>query len=85
MLIRCFVCRYTEKARRAIEKKEQFRQVKAHVPKDDGRLRAYGWSLPIKNPEQPHIPPPAADSSHVPVPVIVFCRPLLENELGMKV
>ena len=85
IFIHYFVRRYTEKARRAVEKKEQFRQVKALVPKDDGRLRAYGWSLPIKNAEQPHILPPAADASQVPVPVIVFCRPLLENEPGMKV
>lgn len=76
--------RYSEKTRRAIEKKEQFRQVKAHVPKDDGRLRAYGWSLPVKN-AQPQLPPPPSNSSHVPVPVIVFCRPLMEYEPGMKV
>ncbi|XKL65617.1 hypothetical protein PGB90_009037 [Kerria lacca] len=73
----------TEKARRAIEKKEQFRQVRAHVSKDDGRLRAYGWSLPGKN-AAPNIPPPPSNVSHVPVPVPVYCRPLMEYEPGMK-
>ena len=76
--------RSTEKARRAFEKKEQFRQVRAHVAKDDGRLRAYGWSLPGKN-ATPNVPPPPSSSSHVPVPVPVYCRPLMEYEPGMKV
>ncbi|XP_039287674.1 C-Jun-amino-terminal kinase-interacting protein 4 isoform X5 [Nilaparvata lugens] len=37
-------------ARRATERKEQYRQVRAHVRKEDGRMHAYGWSLPAKNP-----------------------------------
>lgn len=74
-----------EKAKRAIEKKEQFRQVRAHVPKDDGRLRAYGWSLPGNKIPMPAAPPPPSGSSHVPVPVPVYCRPLMEHEPGMKV
>lgn len=69
-------------ARRALEKKEQFRQVRAHVCKDDGRLRAYGWSLPSKAP----LPnPPPCNGTHVPVPVPIYCRPLMECEPGMKV
>jgi len=32
---------------RAIQRRrEQYRQVRAHVQKEDGRLQAYGWSLP---------------------------------------
>ena len=27
-----------------------FLQVRAHVKKDDGRMQAYGWSLPAKQP-----------------------------------
>lgn len=27
-------------------RREQYRQVRAHVQKEDGRLQAYGWSLP---------------------------------------
>lgn len=34
--------------RRAVERREQYRQVRAHVRKEDGRLQAYGWSLPGK-------------------------------------
>ena len=75
-------------ARKALERKEQYKQVRAHVKKDDGRLQAYGWSLPPK-------PPPnkneveSSKTSHqqpaVPVPVPVYCRPLMEKEPGMKV
>ncbi|XP_065226364.1 JNK-interacting protein 3 isoform X2 [Planococcus citri] len=73
-----------EKSRRAIEKKDQFRQVRAHVSKDDGRLRAYGWSLPGNKIPTPAAPPLPSSSSHVPVPVPVYCRPLMEHEPGMK-
>lgn len=62
-------------ARLANERKEQYRQVRAHVRKEDGRLQAYGWSLPGK-------PSPPARQ---PVPVPVYCRPLQETEPGMKV
>ena len=34
--------------RRATERREQYKQVRAHVKKDDGRMQAYGWSLPAK-------------------------------------
>lgn len=30
------------------QKRAQYRQVKAHVQKEDGRMQAYGWSLPAK-------------------------------------
>jgi len=58
------------------------------VKKDDGRLQAYGWSLPAKSPgsankldaDQPKISTP-----NVPVPVPVYCRPLMEKEPGMKI
>lgn len=80
-------------ARRATERREQYRQVRAHVRKDDGRLQAYGWSLPAK------VPGPGGSiaqggntsrqlttsTSQVPVPVPVYCRPLAEKEPGMKV
>lgn len=80
-------------ARRATERREQYRQVRAHVRKDDGRLQAYGWSLPAK------IAGPAGSiaqgsntsrqlttsTSQVPVPVPVYCRPLAEKEPGMKI
>lgn len=31
---------------RSMIRREQYRQVRAHVQKEDGRLQAYGWSLP---------------------------------------
>ncbi|XP_015431067.1 PREDICTED: JNK-interacting protein 3 isoform X2 [Dufourea novaeangliae] len=62
-------------ARRANERREQYRQVRAHVRKEDGRLQAYGWSLPGK----PSVP------VRQPVPVPVYCRPLQESEPGMKI
>uniref|UniRef100_A0A8D8WET3 JNK-interacting protein 3 n=2 Tax=Cacopsylla melanoneura TaxID=428564 RepID=A0A8D8WET3_9HEMI len=73
--------------RRANERREQYRQVRAHVRKDDGRLQAYGWSLPAKLTSTPpvHVPPPSSSSGQVPVPVPVYCRPLTEKEPGMKI
>merc|ERR1719370_1564187 len=76
-------------ARRAYERKEQYKQVRAHVKKDDGRQQAYGWSLPPKSPvsgaktETEEVPTVA--SHNVPVPVPVYCRPLMEKEPGMKI
>ena len=64
-------------------------QVRAHVKKDDGRLQAYGWSLPPKSPPTPAsgLDPETARvaATNVPVPVPVYCRPLMEKEPGMKV
>lgn len=79
-------CSLAEKARkdREKERREQYKQVRAHVKKDDGRMQAYGWSLPAKfNP--PMSKETSANKSHVPVPVPVYCRPLLEKDEGMKV
>ncbi|XP_066992949.2 C-Jun-amino-terminal kinase-interacting protein 4 isoform X7 [Anabrus simplex] len=75
--------------RRASERKEQYRQVRAHVRKDDGRLQAYGWSLPAKVGGQGVVAQQATaritSSSQVPVPVPVYCRPLQEKEPSMKI
>ncbi|KAK4877657.1 hypothetical protein RN001_010163 [Aquatica leii] len=70
-------------ARRAVERREQYRQVRAHVRKEDGRLQAYGWSLPGKisgSCKSTH-----SSNSGVPVPVPVYCRPLAETSPGMKI
>merc|ERR1719460_2640477 len=77
-------------ARRAHERKEQYKQVRAHVKKDDGRQQAYGWSLPPKSPvggakSPEEVDHPAISSQNVPVPVPVYCRPLMEKEPGMKI
>ncbi|GAB1604627.1 C-Jun-amino-terminal kinase-interacting protein 4-like [Argonauta hians] len=65
------------------ERWEQYKQVRVPVKKDDGRMHAYGWSLPAKS--QPTIPREVHNKSHVPVPVPIYCRPLLEKESGLKI
>ncbi|XP_055914754.1 JNK-interacting protein 3 isoform X12 [Eupeodes corollae] len=61
-------------------RKEQYRQLRAHVQKEDGRLHAYGWSLPInKSSQEQH----NRHSGAVPVPV--YCNPLAEASPHMKV
>ncbi|XP_012549032.3 JNK-interacting protein 3 isoform X1 [Bombyx mori] len=67
------------------ERTEQFRQVRVHVRKEDGRTHAYGWSLPGKNSQGQKGPSPSASlsSGGVPVPVPVFCRPIAESEPRM--
>ena len=76
--------------------------VKAHVRRQDGRLQAYGWSLPSRQPVPPVLgsaqtaiasgTPPATPpkgvniaSTTVGVPVPVYCRPLEDQEPGMKI
>ena len=70
------------KKEREKERREQYKQVRAHVKKDDGRLQAYGWSLPAKFTPLPREP---SSRSHVSVPVPVYCRPLYDDEVGIKV
>ncbi|XP_036399735.1 C-Jun-amino-terminal kinase-interacting protein 4 isoform X5 [Megalops cyprinoides] len=63
------------------QKRAQYRQVKAHVQKEDGRVQAYGWSLPQKykvaNGGQ-------AESKMKNLPVPVYLRPLDEKDASMK-
>ena len=57
--------------------------MRAHVKKDDGRMQAYGWSLPAKF--TTHVPRDTPGKSQVPVPVPVYCRPLFDTQKGWKV
>ncbi|XP_029311729.1 C-Jun-amino-terminal kinase-interacting protein 4 isoform X2 [Cottoperca gobio] len=62
------------------QKRAQYQQVKAHVQKEDGRVQAYGWSLPKKykaNGGQ-------TESKGKNLPVPVFLRPLDEKDASMK-
>lgn len=62
------------------QKRAQYKQVKAHMQKEDGRVQAYGWSLPKKykaNGGQ-------ADGKMKNLPVPVFLRPLDEKDPTMK-
>uniref|UniRef100_A0A674BH64 C-Jun-amino-terminal kinase-interacting protein 4 n=1 Tax=Salmo trutta TaxID=8032 RepID=A0A674BH64_SALTR len=66
------------------QKRAQYRQVKAHVEKEeDGRVQAYGWSLPQKfkvaNGGQ------TSESKMKNLPVPVYLRPLDEKDATMKV
>uniref|UniRef100_A0A8C9TCJ1 C-Jun-amino-terminal kinase-interacting protein 4 n=1 Tax=Scleropages formosus TaxID=113540 RepID=A0A8C9TCJ1_SCLFO len=67
-------------ASRREQKRAQYRQVKAHVQKEDGRVQACGWSLPQKykvtNGGQ------ADKMKNLPVPV--YLRPLDEKDASMK-
>ena len=83
----------SKRSTKATERKEQYKQVRAHVKKDDGRMQAYGWSLPAQKSSGSMASTPTSDDSsssskigtNVPVPVPVYCRPLMEKEPGMKV
>uniref|UniRef100_A0A8C3AHH1 C-Jun-amino-terminal kinase-interacting protein 4 n=1 Tax=Cyclopterus lumpus TaxID=8103 RepID=A0A8C3AHH1_CYCLU len=57
------------------QKRAQYQQVKAHVQKEDGRVQAYGWSLPKKYKTESKV-------KNLPVPV--FLRPLDEKDASMK-
>ncbi|XP_066497788.1 sperm associated antigen 9a isoform X2 [Hoplias malabaricus] len=63
------------------QKKAQYRQVKAHMQKEDGRMMAHGWSLPSKykiaNGEQ-------TESKVKNLPVPVYLRPLEQKDASMK-
>ena len=69
-------------------RREQYRQVRAHVQKEDGRLQAYGWSLPGgagKLTQPDNRGGKGGQQQGVPVPVPVYCRPLAEASPHMKV
>ncbi|MEQ2295344.1 C-Jun-amino-terminal kinase-interacting protein 4 [Ameca splendens] len=62
------------------QKRAQYKQVKAHVQKEDGRVQAYGWSLPKKY----KVNGGPADGKMKNLPVPVFLRPLDEKDPTMK-
>ena len=65
--------RLSEQGRKQKEadRRDKYRQVQAYVTKDDGRVQAYGWSVPTQ----------AADKgSLMSVPVPVYCRPLISAD-----
>lgn len=83
VLSKDFVAEDSKSSQKAMQRRrDQYRQVRAHVQKEDGRLQAYGWSLPgsktLQSKQSKH-------SGGVPVPVPVFCRPLAEASPHMKV
>ncbi|XP_070596132.1 C-Jun-amino-terminal kinase-interacting protein 4 isoform X2 [Erythrolamprus reginae] len=70
-------------ASRREQKREQYRQVKAHVQKEDGRVQAFGWSLPQKY-KQIINGGAQGDNRMKNLPVPVYLRPLDEKDTSMK-
>uniref|UniRef100_A0A8C7QW79 RH1 domain-containing protein n=1 Tax=Oncorhynchus mykiss TaxID=8022 RepID=A0A8C7QW79_ONCMY len=68
------------------QKRAQYRQVKAHVHKeDDGRVQAYGWSLPQKfKVGQVANGGQTLENKMKNLPVPVYLRPLDEKDATMK-
>lgn len=68
-------------------RQEQYRQVRAHVQKEeDGRLHAYGWSLPGTRPNSGGGVSSIKHDRKLPkVPAPVYCNPLAEASPHMKV
>ncbi|XP_069056135.1 C-Jun-amino-terminal kinase-interacting protein 4 isoform X2 [Pleurodeles waltl] len=64
------------------QKREQYRQVKAHVQKEDGRVQAFGWSLPQKYKQGANDNQNENKMKNLPVPV--YLRPLNDKDASMK-
>uniref|UniRef100_A0A3P8ZIY8 C-Jun-amino-terminal kinase-interacting protein 4 n=1 Tax=Esox lucius TaxID=8010 RepID=A0A3P8ZIY8_ESOLU len=63
------------------QKRAQYRQVKAHMQKDDGRVQAHGWSLPSKSKV---LNGTQTDNKVNNLPVPVYLRPLDHKDASMK-
>uniref|UniRef100_A0A3Q4APS2 C-Jun-amino-terminal kinase-interacting protein 4 n=1 Tax=Mola mola TaxID=94237 RepID=A0A3Q4APS2_MOLML len=62
------------------QKRAQYRQVKAHMQKEDGRVTAHGWSLPSKYKVANGVQ--VENKMNLPVPV--YLRPLDQKDASMK-
>ncbi|XP_041719967.2 C-Jun-amino-terminal kinase-interacting protein 4 isoform X1 [Coregonus clupeaformis] len=63
------------------QKKAQYRQVKAHMQKEDGHVQAHGWSLPSKSMVVNGAP---TENKEKNLPVPVYLRPLDQKDASMK-
>ncbi|XP_028841851.1 sperm associated antigen 9a isoform X3 [Denticeps clupeoides] len=61
-------------------KRSQYREVKAHVQKEDGRIQAHGWSLPGKS----KVSNGGGQVENKNLPVPVYLRPLEQKDASMK-
>uniref|UniRef100_A0A3P8WBM3 C-Jun-amino-terminal kinase-interacting protein 3 n=1 Tax=Cynoglossus semilaevis TaxID=244447 RepID=A0A3P8WBM3_CYNSE len=59
------------------QRREQYRQVREHMRRDDGIMQACGWSVPSKFKQTG-----GQMDNNVPVPV--YCRPLVEKDPNRK-
>ncbi|XP_069380566.1 sperm associated antigen 9a isoform X5 [Paralichthys olivaceus] len=62
------------------QKRAQYRQVKAHMQKEDGRVTVHGWSLPSKY----KVANGGQVGIKVNLPVPVYLRPLDQKDASMK-
>ncbi|XP_078140598.1 sperm associated antigen 9a isoform X5 [Centroberyx gerrardi] len=62
------------------QKRAQYRQVKAHMQKEDGRVTAHGWSLPSKY----KVANGGQTENKMNLPVPVYLRPLDQKDASMK-
>ncbi|XP_033945391.1 sperm associated antigen 9a isoform X3 [Pseudochaenichthys georgianus] len=62
------------------QKRAQYRQVKAHMQKEDGRVTAHGWSLPSKF----KVANGGQVENKMKLPVPVYLRPLDQKDASMK-
>ncbi|XP_039974739.1 sperm associated antigen 9a isoform X2 [Xiphias gladius] len=62
------------------QKRAQYRQVKAHMQKEDGRVTAHGWSLPSKY----KVANGGQLENKMNLPVPVYLRPLDQKDTSLK-
>uniref|UniRef100_A0A8C4IKA8 C-Jun-amino-terminal kinase-interacting protein 3 n=1 Tax=Dicentrarchus labrax TaxID=13489 RepID=A0A8C4IKA8_DICLA len=65
------------------QRREQYRQVREHMRRDDGIMQACGWSVPSRF-KQTGGQTDSEDNRMKNVPVPVYCRPLVEKDPNRK-
>uniref|UniRef100_A0A672YNY4 C-Jun-amino-terminal kinase-interacting protein 3 n=1 Tax=Sphaeramia orbicularis TaxID=375764 RepID=A0A672YNY4_9TELE len=63
------------------QRREQYRQVREHMRRDDGIMQACGWSVPSRFKQTTN---EKDDNRMKNVPVPVYCRPLVEKDPNRK-
>ncbi|XP_068606542.1 C-Jun-amino-terminal kinase-interacting protein 3 [Brachionichthys hirsutus] len=63
------------------QRREQYRQVREHMRRDDGIMQACGWSVPSRFKQTTN---EKEDTRMKNVPVPVYCRPLVEKDPNRK-
>ncbi|XP_038553201.1 C-Jun-amino-terminal kinase-interacting protein 3 isoform X17 [Micropterus salmoides] len=63
------------------QRREQYRQVREHMRRDDGIMQACGWSVPSRFKQTTN---EKEDNRMKNVPVPVYCRPLVEKDPNRK-
>ncbi|CAL8275115.1 unnamed protein product [Lota lota] len=68
------------------QRREQYRQVRDHMRRDDGIMQACGWSVPSRLKQLISFQPTneKEDNRMKNVPVPVYCRPLVEKDPNRK-